>query len=134
VLSIRAPFPWCWVTLNLGFFVGPGMADLPTLRLQQLGSRTCLLWEGGPCDLHCNEVCLTWGTKLIEMPFPSSDQRYMQESLSKAKRKHLLLQKGAATDHSLIGRTYWAGSQLSFYLCPSPWWTGLGSQSSQLVT
>jgi hypothetical protein len=34
------------------------------------------------------------------MPFPSSDQRNMRESLSKAKRKVLLLQKGAATDQS----------------------------------
>jgi hypothetical protein len=38
--------------------------------------------------------------------------------LSKAK-KNLLLQKGAATDHILIGRTQWLESQLSFYLCLS---------------
>jgi hypothetical protein len=37
--------------------------------------------------------------RVSEMPFRNSDQRNMQESLSKAKRKVLLLQKGAATDH-----------------------------------
>jgi hypothetical protein len=35
---------------------------------------------------------------------------------------------------SLTGRTHWAGSQLFFSLCPSPWWTGLGSQSSRLAS
>jgi hypothetical protein len=38
------------------------------------------------------------------MLFPKDDQRNTQELLSKAK-KNLLLQKGAATDHILIGRT-----------------------------
>jgi hypothetical protein len=42
---------------------------------------------------------------LFEMPFPKSDQRNTRKSLSKAK-KVLLLQKGAATDHSLIGRAH----------------------------
>jgi hypothetical protein len=42
----------------------------------------------------------------LEMPFPNDDQRNTQESLSKAKRKVLLLQKGATTDHSLKGRTH----------------------------
>jgi hypothetical protein len=35
------------------------------------------------------------------MPVPNTDQRNMRESLSKAKRKVLLLQKGAATDHNI---------------------------------
>jgi hypothetical protein len=43
---------------------------------------------------------------VLEVPFPNDDQRNMQESLSKAKRKVLLAQKGAATDHSLLGRTH----------------------------
>jgi hypothetical protein len=43
------------------------------------------------------QIFPTLGAKLLEMPFPSSDQRNTQESLSKAKRKVLLLQKGAAT-------------------------------------
>jgi hypothetical protein len=41
--------------------------------------------------------------------FPNGDQRNTQELFSKAKRKVLLLQKGAATDHSLIGRTHLGG-------------------------
>jgi hypothetical protein len=58
---------------------------------------------------------------LLEIPFPNDDQRNTRESLSKTKRKVLLLQKDAATDHSLIGRTQWAGSQLRFYLsAPQP--------------
>jgi hypothetical protein len=40
---------------------------------------------------------------MLEMLIPHSDQRNMQLSLSKAKRKVLLLQKCAATDQSLIG-------------------------------
>jgi hypothetical protein len=43
----------------------------------------------------------------LEVPFPNNDQRNTRESLSKAKRKVLLLQKGAATDHSLIEHTWW---------------------------
>jgi hypothetical protein len=43
---------------------------------------------------------------MLEMLFPNSDQRNMWDSFSKAKRKVLLLQKGAATDYSLIGRTH----------------------------
>jgi hypothetical protein len=42
---------------------------------------------------------------MLEMLFPNSDQRNMRESLNKAKRQALLMQKGAATDHSLTGRT-----------------------------
>jgi hypothetical protein len=42
--------------------------------------------------------------ELLEMPFPNDDQRNTQESLSKAKRS-FILQKGTATDYSLIGRT-----------------------------
>jgi hypothetical protein len=40
------------------------------------------------------------------MLFSIDDQRNTQDLLSKAKRKVLLLQKGAATHQSLIGRTY----------------------------
>jgi hypothetical protein len=43
---------------------------------------------------------------LLEVPFPNCDQRNTWELLSKAKRKVLLLQKGAARDHILIGRTH----------------------------
>jgi hypothetical protein len=43
---------------------------------------------------------------LLEVPFPNSDQRNSGESLSKAKSKILLLQKGIATDHSLISRAH----------------------------
>jgi hypothetical protein len=39
-----------------------------------------------------------------EEPFPCGNQRNTWESLSKAKRKVLLLQNGAATDQSLLGR------------------------------
>jgi hypothetical protein len=40
------------------------------------------------------------------MPVPNTDQRNMQELLSKAKRKVLLLQKGAATGHNQIGQKH----------------------------
>jgi hypothetical protein len=43
---------------------------------------------------------------MLEMLFPNSDQRNTWESLSKAKRKVLLLQESAATHQSLIGRTH----------------------------
>jgi hypothetical protein len=36
--------------------------------------------------------------QVLEMPFPNDDQRNTWKSLSKVKRKVLLLQKGAATD------------------------------------
>jgi hypothetical protein len=114
----------------------PGTGRSPPLRPQQLGSRTCLLWEEGACDPHSNKVCPTYRHQIARNAIPkwNNDQRNPQESLSKAKRKVLLLQKGAAADHCAIGRIQWVGSQLGFYLCPSTWWTGLGSQSSQLVT
>jgi hypothetical protein len=72
----------------------------------------CLLgYERGSVCV-CAWLCVSWGhlvlylCVLLEMPFPNDDQRNTRESLSKAKRKALLLQKGAATDHSLIGRTH----------------------------
>jgi hypothetical protein len=40
------------------------------------------------------------------MPFPNTDQRNTWELLRKEKEKVLLLQKGAAIDHSLIGRAH----------------------------
>jgi hypothetical protein len=46
---------------------------------------------------------------VLEVLFPNSDQRNTWELLNKAKRKVLLLQKGAAQDHSLIGRTHLSG-------------------------
>jgi predicted NUDIX family NTP pyrophosphohydrolase len=42
---------------------------------------------------------------VLEMLFPNVDQRNTWESLSKAKRKVLLVQRGTAADRSLIGRT-----------------------------
>jgi hypothetical protein len=53
------------------------------------------------------------------MPFPNSNQRNTRESLSKTKRKALLLQKGAATDHSLIGRTL-SGEIVEFFSLSLP--------------
>jgi hypothetical protein len=43
---------------------------------------------------------------VLEMLFPNDDQRNIWELLSKAKTTVFLLQKGAATDHSLTGRTH----------------------------
>jgi hypothetical protein len=40
------------------------------------------------------------------MPCPNIDQRNKRESLIKTNRKVLLLQKGAATDQSLVGRIH----------------------------
>jgi hypothetical protein len=71
--------------------------------------------------------------------FPNRNQRNTQELLSKAKRKVLLLQKGAATDHSLICRAHWGGGWgesaqfLSLMLSLSHPELGLGSQSLWLA-
>jgi hypothetical protein len=86
VLVIMTPSLHCWVTLR-GFVVGLGMAYLPTLRPQQLGSRTSLLWEGVPVIPMAMKFAPHLGAKLLEVLFPNGDQRNTQESLSKAKRK-----------------------------------------------
>jgi hypothetical protein len=57
--------------------------------------------EGGG---YCN-LCY----RVLEVPFPNSDQRNTQQWLNKAKRKVVLLQKDAAADHSLKGRTHLDG-------------------------
>jgi hypothetical protein len=76
----------------------------------------------------------SWVWWLLEMPFPDSDQRNTRESLSKAKREVLLLQKAIATDHSLIGRTHWVGISSVFISLSLTLMDGLSSQSLRLVT
>jgi hypothetical protein len=139
VLSIRTPCQHCWVTLNLGIVLGPGKADLPILRLQQLGSGMHLHWEGGPCDPHGNKVCPKFWHQIVRSAVPKwlleislkhwGAAREATILRSQQARQNLLLQKGA----------HWAGGPQGFYLpscCPfsCPWiGKALGSQAMWLA-
>jgi hypothetical protein len=101
--------PWVCVCLE--------MADLPTLRPQQLGSGTR---EGDPQDPHGNKVCSMLDGKLLEMPFQNCDQRNTRESLSKAKRSFTSAEGCSHWPYSDRQDTLSKESAQFSSLCPSP--------------
>jgi hypothetical protein len=82
--------------------------DLPRLAQSQSGLQAWASFNSSPIFCVRSAVSEVWSKK-------------HSESCSKAKSKVLLLQEGAATDYSLIGRTHWVRSYLRFcFSSPHP--------------